>query len=83
MEVGPYLPHTDRPVYRVPYDGLAYGSPDADYDLLYDLDRDPDCMANLYYRAPRLRKRCTERLVRAMECLQVPEEHFLRLGLKP
>ena len=46
-----------------------------------DLDRDPDCTANLYYRAPRLRKSCISRLVRTMERLQVPEEHYRRLGL--
>jgi arylsulfatase A-like enzyme len=81
VEVGRFLPHTERPVYRVPYDGMAYSSPDADFGMLYDLDRDPDCTANIYHRAPRLRETCVERLVDAMQRLQVPQEHYRRLGL--
>jgi arylsulfatase A-like enzyme len=81
VEVGPFLPHTDRPVYRVPYDGLAYSSPDADLDALFDLDTDEDCQYNLFDTDLTRRNAAVERLVRSMASLQVPGEHYRRLGL--
>lgn len=82
VRVGPYMPHTDRPVYRVPYDGIAYSSTDADWDALFDLDRDPDCRTNLYGTEEPLLQASIARLVAAMESLEVPEEHYVRLGLE-
>lgn len=80
-EVGPFMPHTDRPVYRIPYHGKAYGAVDADFDALFDLDADPDCQNNLYDISIKLRRQAITRLVEAMEAHQTPIEHFERLGL--
>lgn len=81
IEVGPFMPHTERPVYRVPYDGMAYAGLDADFDALFDLDEDPDCRANLYDAGDPLGQSSVARLTAAMESLQVPIEHYVRLGL--
>lgn len=81
-EVGPFMPHTDRSVYRVPSNGMAYSSNDADSDALFDLEQDTGCMTNLYETDQNLRTVCVRRLVQVMKNLQVPEEHFERLGLE-
>ncbi len=81
VDVGAFMPHTDRPVYRVPYDGMAYSSPTADFDALFDLDQDPECHHNLYASAPALRDASLAQLVAMMRAIQVPQEHFKRLGL--
>lgn len=78
---GVYLPHTDRPVYRVPSDGTAYSTVGADRDMLFDLEIDPDCEDNLYETRPNLRDEKIGRLTAEMRRLQVPLEHFTRLGL--
>ena len=75
------MPHTARPVYRIPYDGMAYSSPDADFDALFDLDEDPACVHNLYDSAHDLRASSLARLRATMQAHQVPPEHFKRLGL--
>lgn len=80
-ETGRFMPHTDRPVYRVPSDGMAYSSVDADRDMLFDLDEDPDCLRDLWNTAPDRRARALARLTEAMRELQVPLEHYERLGL--
>ncbi len=80
-ETGRYLPHTDRPVYRVPSDGMAYSSVDADRDMLFDLEIDPDCTRNRYDDDEALRRRLLGRLTAAMKDIQIPDEHFRRLGL--
>lgn len=80
-EVGPFMPHTNRPVYRVPSNGMAYSAADADRDMFFDLDRDPDCGENLWNTAPERRNRALEKLRHAMRHLAVPDEHFQRLGL--
>ena len=82
IEVGAFMPHTDRPVYRVPYDGMAYSSPTADFDALFDLDADPLCERNLYDSHAELRDGCLGQLVARMNSLQVPTEHYQRLGLE-
>ena len=81
-ETGQFLPHTDRPVYRVPSDGLAYGNPRGDFDALFDLRADPACQENLYEKNTILLDSCLRKLVTFMENLKVPHEHFKRLGLK-
>jgi arylsulfatase A-like enzyme len=81
VRVGPYMPHSNRPVYRVPYDGMAYSSKDADFDALFDLDQDADCRTNLYNSDPRLREQSIARLMAAMRSIGVPKEHYVRLGL--
>ncbi len=80
-EIGSFMPHTERPVYRVPSDGMAYAAPDADFDALFDLKRDPDCLTNLYATLPELRQKYLGELKVAMHTLSVPHEHFMRLGL--
>lgn len=81
-ETGRFMPHTDRPVYRVPSDGMAYSSVDADRNMLFDLDEDPDCMCDLWSSAPERRADALARLTAAMRELKVPREHFERLGLE-
>jgi arylsulfatase A-like enzyme len=81
-ETGRFLPHTDRPVYRVPADGMSYTAPGSDRDALFDLTADPQCRENLYTADPPRRDACLARMVAAMRALQVPEEHFVRLGLE-
>lgn len=80
-ETGRFLPHTSRPVYRVPSDGLCYAAPAADFDAVFDLEADPHCQHNLW-PDPVLRRDALERLTRAMRAAQVPAEHYLRLGLQ-
>jgi arylsulfatase A-like enzyme len=81
-EVGRFMPHTDRPVYRVPSDGMAYANPRADEDALFDMETDPECLHNLSNDDRALRERCLKSLVKAMRAIAVPEEHFERLGLQ-
>ena len=80
-EVGRYMPHTDRPVYRVPMDGMAYSSPKCDFDALFDLEQDPWCERNLFGEGDARLRDCCERLVGAMKAIEVPREHYQRLGL--
>ncbi len=80
-ETGPFMPHTDRPVYRVRSDGHAYGNPDGDHDQLFDLHADPDCENNLFATNESLRNTCLTRLKATMEVHQIPTEHYERLGL--
>jgi len=80
-ETGRFLPHTDRAVYRVPCDGLAYGNPRGDFDALFDLAADPQCRTNRYAKDRELRETCLDKLRDAMRELAVPEEHMQRLGL--
>jgi hypothetical protein len=80
-EIGRYMPHTDRPVYRVPADGMAYNSPAKDHDALYDLLADPDCHTNLAESNPTAWTAAQEKIAAAMRALQVPAEHLQRLGL--
>jgi arylsulfatase A-like enzyme len=81
-ETGTFMPHTDQPVYRIPSDGKAYGSVEADFDALFDLDQDPECQTNLYAANQTLRNESLQNLIRTMKEHQVPAEHFERLGLK-
>lgn len=81
-ETGAFMPHTRRPVYRVPSDGMAYSGLHADFDALFDLKSDPDCANNLYSTEKNLRNKCIGRLVNTMKEMQVPEEHYERLGLE-
>ena len=76
------MPHTDQPVYRVPSDGKSYGSVEADFDALFDLDQDPDCQTNLYHTNQTRRGESLQSLIHTMREHQVPEEQFERLGLK-
>jgi arylsulfatase A-like enzyme len=80
-ETGRFMPHTDRPVYRVPSDGMAYSTRNADFDALFDLAADPDCRHNLYNSASDVTEQYLRRLVAAMQWLEVPSEHYVRLGL--
>ncbi len=82
-QMGKFLPHTDRPVYRVPSDGMAYSSKDADFDALFDMQLDPQCEHNLYFEDVEQREACTRRLIKYMHKIEVPHEHFERLGLVP
>lgn len=81
-QTGTYLPHTNRPVYRVPSDGMAYSSVGADCDMLFDLEADPECSENLWDADPALRKVTLGRLTAVMRSLEVPSEHYARLGLE-
>lgn len=80
-ETGPFLPHTDRPVYRVPADGMAYSGVNADFDALFDLVADPECLDNLFDAGGEVTRSCLDKLRGAMRSLTVPEEHSVRLGL--
>jgi hypothetical protein len=80
-ECGRFLPHTDRPVYRVPSDGMCYAGGGADFDAVFDLEADPGCQRNLWAEAPARREACLQRMSQAMRDLSVPQEHFQRLGL--
>ena len=80
-ETGPFMPHTDRLVHRVPADGMAYGNPNGDHDQLFDLNADPTCKNNLFNKDESLRITCLARLKSAMEAHEVPKEHYERLGL--
>ncbi len=80
-ETGRFLSHTDRPVCRVPMDGMAYNNPHADFDALFDLQTDPQCQQNLCATQPELWRQCLQKLRAAMEELGVPVEHVERLGL--
>lgn len=79
-EVGQFLPHTQRPVYRIPSDGLCYGARRVDFDAIFDLVSDPTCLKNLWEDTA-LRSELLPCLCQAMKELQVPHEHFERLGL--
>lgn len=81
-EVGKFMPHTERPVYRVPSDGMAYSNNGADFNGLYDMKNDPQCLDNIFYTNQELRKKCCKQLFKAMQRLEVPEEHYQRLGLQ-
>ena len=76
------MPHSDRPVYRVPSDGLAYSARDADFDALFRLDLDPECRDNRFSNRAEETQSVIRQLARAMEDLAVPDEHFERLGLE-
>ena len=80
-ESGVFLPHTDRPVYRVPSDGMAYGGNEADFDALFDLRDDPACRNNLFDPSGEKTRAALAELVGAMKAHSVPKEHFKRLGL--
>jgi hypothetical protein len=60
---------------------MAYSAADADRDMFFDLDTDPDCRENLWNTAPDRRDRALEKLSQAMRRIDVPDEHFRRLGL--
>lgn len=81
VEVGAFLPHTDRPVYRIPSDGMAYAGAGTDFDALFDLDTDPQCTTNLWNTDLARRNEAIARLASAMQALNVPDEHFVRLGM--
>jgi arylsulfatase A-like enzyme len=81
-EVGVFLPHTTRPVYRVRSDGLAYGAePPENADLLFDLATDPECRNNVIESGPSIEAVCKNRLSKLMNQMEVPQEQFERLGL--
>ena len=81
-DTGKFMPHTEREVYRVPSDGMAYSGSGTEENALFDLDSDPDCRTNLFGSEPELRERCLARIMNEMTRLEVPEEHFVRLGLR-
>jgi hypothetical protein len=68
-------------ISRIPYDGIPYKSPDANFNDLFDLDRDPDCRQNHYTQDQVLLARALNRQVNEMHQTAVPEEPYRRLGL--
>lgn len=81
-ETGVYMPHTKRPVYRVPADGYCYAGRGVDFDAVFDMKADPQCLRNRWDEEPALRDECLRHMCRAMEDIAVPEEHYVRLGLE-
>lgn len=77
---GPFMPHIDLPVYRIPADGLAYASADADTDALFDLAEDPACARNQWDQLDQ-RHAALAMLQAQMRWHAVPQEHYQRLNL--
>jgi hypothetical protein len=59
---------------------MCYGQANVEFDALFDLETDPDCMRNLRDE-PGAWDDCLPRLIEAMRRLEAPSEHFQRLGL--
>ncbi|MFW5798502.1 MAG: sulfatase, partial [Planctomycetota bacterium] len=91
VDVGPFMPMTDHPVFKVPCTNHTLRNPelaklsgrDGEFDItesfLYDAVNDPEQERNLAGTAAE--RHAKEVLVDSMRALQVPEEQYERLGL--
>lgn len=84
-EMGPFLPYTKYPVYKVPFyiEGHYPECPEGiDYirdNMLFDLESDP--MQNNPIQDEKLEEEMIKKLITGLMHYQAPWEQFLRLGL--
>ncbi len=78
-EAGRFLPWTQSPVLKAP--GISTGA-EHEPSFLIDLQTDWAAENNLYDQQPDTVARLQQKMISEMQALQMPEEHYARLGLQ-
>lgn len=79
VESGRYLPYIDVPVLRKEVGSNGFTR---DLPTLYHVQQDWWAHDNLWNKEPELRQTLQKKMVQEMKRLQVPEEHYQRLGFE-